>query len=172
MSIVGRGPQSVKYDPILCMKSAERSELSGHGAVSPEPGYRRVYGEATKSASEASVFNKANPEHETARGTVRDPDRLTLLVWACRDNGTAAGLSSWPADRAPWGKADRLRIQGLSIGTSEPARGRRSVADRLAFRSREKVAYRGRVPVVVRGRESRPHGEGEQVSRMFAKKGK
>jgi len=95
---------------------------------------------------------------------VRDPDRLTVLVWACRDNGTAVGLSSWPADRAPWGKAGRLRVQGLLIGTSEPTRGRRSVADRLASRSQEKVACGGRVPVVVRGRESRPHGEGEQVS--------
>lgn len=122
--------------------------------------------------SEASVLNGANPEVETARGTVCDPDRLTVPVWACRANGTADGPSLWPADRTPWGKAGRLRIQGLSIGTSEPARGRRSVADRLAFRSREKAACRDRVPVVVRGRESRSHGEGEQVSPTFARKGK
>jgi hypothetical protein len=108
--------------------------------------------------SEASVLNVRNPEHETARGTVRDLDRLAKPVWARRDNGVAAGASSWPADGAPWGKADRLPIQGLSIGTSEPACSRRSVADRLA------------VPVVVRGRESRPHGEGEQVLRRLAAK--
>ena len=120
--------------------------------------------------SEASVLNVGNPEHETARGTVRDPDRLTELVWARRDNGVASGTSSWPADGAPWGKADRLPIQGLSIGTSEPACSRRSVADRLAVRSPGMAAWRGRVPVVVRGRESRPHGEGEQVLHRLAAK--
>ena len=112
---------------------------------------------------EASVLNRANPAFETARGMVCDLDRLTELVWACRDDGMAASVSSLQADRAPWGKAGRLRVHGLSIGTSEPACSRRSVADRLAVRSPEMAAWRGRVPVVVRGRESRPHGEGEQV---------
>lgn len=154
------------------MKCAERSQLSGQGAVPPEPGYQRTYGEGTKAVSEASVLNGTIRLNGTAGGTVCDPDRLTEPVWACRDNGTAPGLSSWPRDRAPWGKAGRLRVHGLSVGTSEPAHSRRPVAGRLAFRSRGMAVCGGRGPVVVRGRESRPHGEGDQILRGLAGKEK
>lgn len=120
--------------------------------------------------SEASAKKMSIPRNETAEGLVRDPDRLAEPVWARRDNGVAASVSSSPADGAPWGKAGRLRVHGLSIGTSEPTHSRRSVADRLAFRSRVTAVRGGGVPVVVRGRESRPHGEGEQVLRGPAAK--
>ena len=169
---VRKGAASARQDPRSRVKCAERPEVSGNGAVSPKPGYRRSYGEETKSVSEASVLNREIPEDETARGTVRDLDRPAEPVWARRQNGVAAGIPSRPADGAPWGKADRLRIHGSTIGTSEPGRDRRSVAGRLAFRSREMVTSGGRVPVVVRDRESRLHGEGEQVLRRLAVKEK
>ena len=112
-----------------------------------------------------SLNKKKDPQNGTAEGVVRDPDRLTEPVWARRANDATAGVSSSPAGRAPWGKAGRLRVQGFSIGTSEPACSRRSVADRLALRSREMAARGGGGPVVVGGRESRPQGEGDQVVR-------
>jgi hypothetical protein len=124
----------------------------------------------TKPVSEASELKVGNSRNETAESKVRDLDRLTKPVWACRVSGVAASISSLLADRASRGKAGHLRVHGLLIGTSEPMHNRRSVADRLALRSRVMVVHGGGVPVVVRGRESRPHGEGEQVPRRSATK--
>ena len=101
---------------------------------------------------------------------MRDLDRLTELVWTCRVNGMVANVSSSLADRASRGKAGHLRVHGSSIGTSEPVHSRRSVADRLTLRSRVTAVHGGGVLVVVRGRESRPHGEGEQVPSKSAMK--
>ena len=124
----------------------------------------------TKPVSEASI-QIVNPQHETAEGLVRDPDRLTEPVWACRNNGMSVDVSpSQSMRRAPWGKAGHLWVHGLLIGTSEPTHSRRSVADRLTLRSRVMAVCGGGDPVVVRGRESRPHGEGDQVPGSFATK--
>ncbi|MDQ1359641.1 MAG: hypothetical protein QOJ44_18 [Acidimicrobiaceae bacterium] len=124
----------------------------------------------TKPVSEASI-QTVNLQHETAEGLVRDPDRLTEPVWACRNNGMSIDVSpSSSMRRAPWGKAGHLRVHGLLIGTSEPTHSRRSVADRLTLRSRVMAGCGGGDPVVVRGRESRPHGEGDQVPDSFATK--
>ena|SRR5580704_1822377 len=150
------------------MECAEQSELSGHGAVSPKPGYHRTYDEEYEAVSEASI-QIVNPQHETAEGLVRDPDRLTEPVWTCRNNGMSVDVSpSQSMRRAPWGKAGHLWVHGLLIGTSEPTHSRRSVADRLTLRSRVMAVCGGGDPVVVRGRESRPHGEGDQVPGSFA----
>src|SRR5664279_2460943 len=46
----------------------------------------------TKPVSEASIQN-VNPHHETAEGLVRDPDRLTEPVWACRNDGMSVDVS-------------------------------------------------------------------------------
>jgi hypothetical protein len=46
----------------------------------------------TKPVSEASIQN-VNPQHETAEGLVRDPDRLTEPVWACRNDGMSVDVS-------------------------------------------------------------------------------
>jgi hypothetical protein len=74
----------------------------------------------TKPVSEASIQN-VNPRYETAEGVVRDPDRLTEPVWACRNNGMSIDISpSRSMRRAPWGKAGHLSVHGLLIGTSEP----------------------------------------------------
>jgi hypothetical protein len=124
----------------------------------------------TKPVFEASELEIENSRNETAESKVRDLDRLTEPVWACRVSGMAASVSSSPADRAPRGKAGHLRVHGLSIGTSEPVHSRRSVADRLSLRSRVMAAHGGGVLVLVGGRESRPHGEGEQVPSRSATK--
>jgi hypothetical protein len=124
----------------------------------------------TKPVSEASI-QTVNPQHETAEGVVRDPDRLTEPVWACRNNGMSIDVSPTQSmRRAPWGKAGHLSVHGLLIGTSEPTHSRRSVADRLTLRSRVMAVCGGGDPVVVRGRESWPHGEGDQVPGSFATK--
>ena len=124
----------------------------------------------TKPVSEAPMQTE-NPRHETAEGLVRDPDRLTKPVWACRNNGMSIDVSpSSSMRRAPWGKAGHLRVHGLLIGTSEPTHSRRLVANRLTLRSRVMAGCGGGGPVVVRGRESRPHGEGDQVHRSLAAK--
>src|ERR1017187_9739328 len=46
----------------------------------------------TKPVSEASI-QIVNPQHETAEGLVRDPDRLTEPVWACCNNGMSVDVS-------------------------------------------------------------------------------
>jgi hypothetical protein len=93
----------------------------------------------TKPVSEA-LIQIVNPQYETAEGLVRDPDRLTEPVWACRNNGMSIDVSpSRSMRRAPWGKASHLSVHGLLIGTSEPTHSRRSVADRLALRCRESM---------------------------------
>ncbi len=92
-------------------------------------------------------------------------------IWACRIVGMTASFSSSLADRTSRGKAGHLLLQGLLIGTSEPVHSRRSVADRLTLRSRVMVVHGDGVPVVVRGRESRPHGEGEQVPSKICDEG-
>ena len=124
----------------------------------------------TKPVTEASVLN-VGISHTGQRGE-RCAIRIgcTELVWARRDNGVAVSISSLLMDGAPRGKAGHLWVHGLSIGTSEPTHSRRSVADRLTLRSRVTAVHGGGVPVVVRGRESRPHGEGEQVPRRSATK--
>jgi len=124
----------------------------------------------TKPVSEASEHQSRALANETAESKVRDLDRLTEPVWACRVVGMAASISSSLADTASRGKAGHLWVHGLLIGTSEPVHSRRSVADRLTLRSRVTAVHGGGVPVVVRGRESRPHGEGEQVPRRSATK--
>jgi hypothetical protein len=124
----------------------------------------------TKLVTEAPT-QTVNPRHETAEGLVCDPDRLTEPVWAYRNNDMSIDVSpSSSMRRAPWGKAGHLTVQGLLIGTSEPTHSRRSVADRLTLRSRVMAVCGGGGPVVVRCRESRPHGEGDQVPGSFATK--
>jgi hypothetical protein len=124
----------------------------------------------TKPVFEASELEIGKLSQRDSGEQVRDLDRLTEPVWACRVGGMAASVSSSLADRASRGKAGHLRVHGLSIGTSEPMHSRRSVADRLTLRSRVTAVHGGGVLVVVRGRESRPHGEGEQVPRRSATK--
>ena len=100
----------------------------------------------TKPVSEASI-QTVNLQHETAEGLVRDPDRLTEPVWACRNNGMSVDVSpSESMRRAPWGKAGHLWVHGLLIGTSEPTHSRRSVADRLTLRSRVMAVCGGEIP--------------------------
>lgn len=124
----------------------------------------------TKPVSEASELNLKTLATRQRRARCAIWIGCSEPVWACRVSGVAVSISSLLADRASRGKAGHLRVQGLSIGTSEPIHSRRSVADRLTLRSRVKAVHGGGVPVVVRGRESRPHGEGEQVPRKSATK--
>jgi len=80
------------------------------------------------------------------------------------DNGAIAAPSSWTVNRAPWGKGGSptgSRVINWNAGTRVGSPVGSGPASR---RSPEKTGRGGRVPVVVRGRESRPHGEGEQVS--------
>ena len=112
----------------------------------------------TKPVTEAPIQN-ANPRHETAEGSVRDPDRLTEPVWACRNNGMSVDVSPSPSmRRAPWGKAGHLWVHGLLIGTSEPTHSRRSVADRLTLRSRVMAVCGGGDPVVCAGQRMNQEG--------------
>ena len=114
--------------------------------------------------SEASVLiNRNQPHCETARGVVPDPDRLAEPIWSYRYTDTAESLSSSSPSVHPGVKRVAYRVQGLSIGTQEPAPGCRRLVRRLPLRSRVMVVCGGGVPVVVGGRESRSQGEGEQV---------
>jgi hypothetical protein len=124
----------------------------------------------TKSASEASVFNRISC-NETAAGKVRDLERLVKLLWACRESDMTEAHSSWTSDGSLWGRAGRLTIHGFVNGTLEPSTGRRSS---LTGTPRRLVtATRGhRASIVVRGRESRSHGEGKQVVRQSDRKEK
>jgi hypothetical protein len=124
----------------------------------------------TKPVSEASELNSQTLATRQRRARCAIWIGCAEPVWACRVSGVAASISSLLADRASRGKAGHLRVHGLLIGTSEPMHSRRSVADRLTLRSRVMAVHGGGVPVVVRGRESRPHGEGEQVQRRSATK--
>jgi hypothetical protein len=117
----------------------------------------------TKPVSEASELNLRTLATRQRRARCVIWTGCAEPVWACRVIGMAASVSSSLVDRASRGKAGHLRVHGLLIGTSEPVHSRRSVADRLTLRSRVMAVHGGGVPVVVRGRESRPHGEGEQV---------
>jgi hypothetical protein len=170
MSRVERGPQVAsairhsRWNAQSGLNYPDRA-LSRPRRVTAGPTMRN-----TKPVSEASELGIENSRNETAESKVRDPDRLTEPVWACRVDGMAASVSSSLADRASRGKAGHLRVHGLLIGTSEPIHSRRSVADRLSLRSRVMAVHGGGVLVVVRGRESRPHGEGEQVPRRSATK--
>ena len=70
--------------------------------------------------TEASEQNGNSPIDGTARGQVPDPDRLTELVWARRDNDVAMENSSVSIVRAPRGKASRLqgpRVVNRNTGT-------------------------------------------------------
>jgi hypothetical protein len=124
----------------------------------------------TKPVTEASELNLRTLATRQRRARCVIRTGWSEPVWACRVGGMAASVSSPLADRASRGKAGHLRVHGSSIGTSEPVHGRRSVADRLTLRSRVMAVHGGGVPVVVRGRESRPHGEGEQVPSKSAMK--
>lgn len=146
---------------------AERSQVSGYELSIVRRATAGPYGEATKLVSEASA-NRNQPPIRTVRGEVCELDRLFEPVRWCRATTPQSGPHHGRPPEHPGVKRAACRVHGLSIGTQEPARHRRRVARRLALWSRARVARRDGVPVVVRGRESRPHGEGEQVTDGFA----
>jgi hypothetical protein len=75
-----------------------------------------------------------------------------------------------PPSEHPGVQRAAYRVHGFSIGTQEPAGSRRLVANRQALWSRARAARGDGAPVVVRGRESRPHGEGGQVSQGLGRR--
>jgi hypothetical protein len=50
--------------------------MSGQGAVSPKPGYRRTYDEEYEACVRSLRTSTANSHNETAESKVRDPVRL------------------------------------------------------------------------------------------------
>ena len=83
----------------------------------------------------------------------------------------------WPST---WAKSDRDKGTSTSGATDDVSAKRRT--DHLTYARhvtkpvsagspKGREPYGDRVPVVVRGRESRPHGEGEQVATMQTQRG-
>ncbi len=124
----------------------------------------------TKSAFEASAFNRSNPQRDSG-GKVRDLVWIPKLNWTHRESDVTEAPSSWTSDGALWGRAGRLTIHGFVNGTLEPSTGRRSSLTGTP-RSLAKATRGHRASIVVRSRESRPHGEGKQVVRQSDKKEK
>jgi len=163
-----KGAAKLEIDLRSRVSKAERPEVSGRDLSIARQATTGRMARNTKLATDASVLKANQPHTRDSGGSVPDSDRLTEPVWACRNGGTARSCSSRLSPAHPGVKRVAYSVQGLLVGTQEPAQGRRYVTDRLALQSRATALRGGGASVVVRGRESRLHGEGKQVRRRAA----